>query len=180
MIVLGIDGDMKTPGFAIVRDRAVIFAGVLQGNTLKELVAAADPVFWELNVKQGVMLDAIIVEGQQVYTHGPYKTPDPARIVALAQVAGALAAKALDQWPLADLDMPRPADWKGQTSKDAHQAWLCEQVGWKIGKRLKGGVRPDMASVGAEIIGVPSGDSWYDLMDAVGLAWYGATKKVWR
>lgn len=180
---LGIDPDTKTPGFAIVavsgKVVTVQHAGVLRGDgNRKALLLDVDKTFWELGVTQGVGIDAVVVEGQQIYMHGPHKTKDPKPIVTLAQAAGMLMAKALDQWPLADWDMPRPAEWKGQVKKVAHQAWVCEQVGWQY-KRLKTGVRPAIPKV-AHIWGDPENDEWSEVVDAVGLALWAATKKVWR
>lgn len=141
--ILGIDPDLHTIAFAVVTvselhgQRPVVdrlfttklSRSVTGRDTLLPLTQETTKLFLQhVDVFDG--LDLIVVESQQVYTTGPYKTPNPDDIVILAHVTGLVSALALAMAPRAKLLTPQPAVWKAQVPKHIHQIRTYERFGW--------------------------------------------------
>ena len=110
-----------------------------------------------------------VVEAQELYLTGPYKTPNPRSILHLATVAGAALAHAPTG---AEVIFPTPVQWKGSVDKQIHQARVLHNAGlpmMSIGKGA-GYCYPINNPLGWPTF---LQGRWKHLADAVGLAQYG-------
>jgi hypothetical protein len=74
-------------------------------------------------------VDALVVESQQIYLKGDYKTPNPDDLVILAHVTGLVVAL-VSVMASVEVFIPQPAEWKAQVPKHIHQSRSYERLGW--------------------------------------------------
>lgn len=183
-MILGIDPDLHNTGLALAdahRVYAVRLVTVdknLKGeDAVIAMCAALPPVMASL---LGSGVEGIVVEAQELYLGGDAPKGKPEDLFNLANVTGA-ALSVVVQGPARR--RPLPKEWKGQRPKSVHQASVCLKLGWAFERRadyvvphfhedalVRGYPTPD----GADEI-MPLGN-WKHVMDAVGLALWGATK----
>ena len=115
--------------------------------------------------------DVAVIEGQQVYRG---KT-NPVSIMYLAQAAGLILGGFAPN-SFTRLRMPTPNEWKGSVPKQIHQARVAKKLGWS--GKVRGGKDPyfvpDVPRPLQERWGKINPGDWKHLMDAAGLAIWGA------
>lgn len=177
MLTIGIDPDLHNTGIAVVEDGKVILARVI---SIAENLKGADAVIEMAQVVQREchylelefeVLDAVVVEGQEIYRG---VTGNPMDMLRIAQVAGA----AVSAWEASVTFLPQPKEWKGSVPKHIHQKRTAAKAGWTRTKMM-GGKSPYVVPQG---IGNVAGardlrdSDWKHVMDAVGLAYWGAER----
>lgn len=165
-IVLGIDPDTKTTGWAVMSaDDGLLAVGVIRADgaiSMMRHAAMALP-----SILQKWSADLAVVESQQIYS-GSKAAHDT--IVTLCTVAGGLAGQVLMAQPGCSVLMPLPAAWKGQVPKPIHQARVFTKLG------LAHAVGPKYAHpLACTARGASSlrQTDWEHVGDAVGLALWG-------
>ena len=176
MITLGIDPDTKNTGIALVRAIDPTLASRAKFKVLQVGVATVDA---KLSVAQRLIemsqsisfaarvmdtrfrsVNRISVEGQDAYA-GSKQHKRPNDLIHLAVVAGMATGVAQEVFRIfttPDLWIPKPAEWKGQVEKKAHQRRILASVG--LTEKLEG--IPGAAGMTATQRG--------HVIDAIGLA----------
>lgn len=123
-VVLAVDPDTTTVGWAITRDRIIIRAGLVsvpakgKAAQRKQAVMLAFQAEMERlrtsEIPEFQAVDRIVVEGQ---THRPGSPVRAQDLIHLAQVAGFCAGALRSLYPSAELLIPTPQEWKGSIAK---------------------------------------------------------------
>lgn len=111
-------------------------------------------------------VSTIVVESQEIYAYGHER---PNNIVGLARAAGMIAGKLTTAAPHATLTWALPKVWAKQVPKLVRHRRLCKKLGWETRehKTYIQPLIPDSHSCGV------SGRQWYDVLDAIDLGlWY--------
>ena len=171
MIVLGIDPGLHECAYAMVSYDVGVYCleyvTMLRGKKgLKQSKAAVDMAWWLMNSDnlEFENRDAVIIEDQEItYTTSQGARPQDIRCLSL--VTGALLAK----YSCDNIIFPKPAEWKGQISKEVHHQRIAAKLHIDI-MITKDKILP--IGISSLHNGVNPGD-WYHLWDAAGLAIYG-------
>ena len=176
-IVLGIDPDTRHTAMVLASAAEVFQVYVIRASSDTEesstlrMIKCLAPAFEALARKA----DAIVVEGQQIYTGKSAASTDS--ILCLAQVAGALVAYANLTFPDKIIWMPKPSQWKGNVPKLVHHARVLSHYGidYETGNDF---CYPSGCSRAARIpgYGKTKKSDWKHLGDALGLALWGAVR----
>ena len=178
MIVLGIDPDLHTTaiaGYCTLRKQVTLLSVVRVPPTFKDRSAAIKMC----REVEGMLFDEtrVVVEGQSVrYTSK--KGANPQDIVHLAMVAGACIQRA-EQDGAQEILCPLPSEWKGTVPKHIHQARILSELGWPyetIGRSTKAYARPASGFEGVFGAETLNKGDWKHVVDAIGLAMWGAKK----
>lgn len=126
MIVLAVDPDTTTIGWALTRDRVPVRAGLVEvpartkvAQRKLDVMRAFERELSRLrtsDIPEFTSVDRIVVEGQR---HRVGSKVRPQDLINLAQVAGFCAGVLQSLYPSAELVIPEPADWKGTVKKEA-------------------------------------------------------------
>jgi hypothetical protein len=146
LTILGIDPDTKTTGVGIVRGGRPVYGTLIEvpdrrAKIDKRRLTMADRVaLWFANARllleEARSVDIVIVEGQRIYTPKPgEKGPRPADILHLGQVAGMALGCARMAYPVAELQCPLPAKWKGTMKKAAFTKKALKELGLEVTDR---------------------------------------------
>lgn len=121
--ILAIDPGLRHCGICVLTDGVIEYAGLVKNTVTKErgpeawramgIAVAAD---WPLGV------DYLVCEYPQVY-RGAYSKGDPADLIELAGVVGAITVSVLSEKQIGFL----PKQWKGSVPKDVHHRRLRAQ-----------------------------------------------------
>lgn len=171
--VVGVDPGSDRFGMAVVKDGVPIGVRAIKiksrksaARSIKELVAPMEMFFEDA----GDSVDLIVVEGQHYHHSSPAA---PEHIIKLAQIAGGFAGLCA-ALSTAQLVMPEPDEWKGQTKKPINQGRTFNHYGISY-TRGKDYCWPTGCAVATRIAGygqLNRGD-WKEVGDALGLARYG-------
>lgn len=192
MIVLGVDPDLHSTALALADEHRVYAVELVQvDKKLKgedAVIAMCEGVFVRIedflnaNAEHTLASDELgaVVEAQQLYLGGSKSKATPEDLLNLANVTGAaLAAVTIRGLRAA---RPLPKKWKGDVPKEIHQARVCLRYGWTFDSKSDH-VEPFFAPGSAQWLTKPDGadtikplSNWKHVLDAVGLAYYGATK----
>ena len=193
MLVLGIDPDLHNTGLALADATRVYAVGLVQvgkglkgedavramcGRIAHDLESFVEDYYDEVGERYHEFL--CVVEGQQLYLGGQKKKSKPEDLLNLANVTGAaLAASAFCGF---ETLRPLPREWKGEVPKAVHQARTCLRYGWPHTAKTEYCI-PNFVPGHASWLTKPRGldeivpvSNWKHAMDAVGLAYWGATK----
>lgn len=140
MIVLAVDPDTTTIGFAILRDAVPIRAALVEvkaGGKVNDrklrVMEAFDAEITRLQtvyeLPELTRVDRIVVEGQR---HRVGSKVRPQDLLNLAQVAGFCAGALLSRWPSAQLVIPEPAEWKGTIKKERFTQRILSDFGLAV------------------------------------------------
>lgn len=185
MLTLGIDPDLHNTAVALVRDGRVEYVEVIRvDKKLKDADAVKAMCIeigrWERNEPlfdpesvMGIALDALVVEGQELYRG---QTGNPADILRVGQVAGAAVGCFSGDlhYMAGQAYLPQPKEWKGNVPKKIHQARICKRLNWPCDARADYVVPRT-----GEVCGLPDisrhlkAADWKHVMDAIGLALWG-------
>lgn len=167
---MGIDPDMHTMPVVIIdivgKLKQIAIIKVAKEFTGREaLIEMAKAV----KVTGTWAINALCVEGQELYQFGSSKTKNPKSIMYLATVAGAAMAHFA---PVANgpVYFPTPQEWKGNVPKQIHQARILSRMGidyTKVGSQSDGYCVP-ISNNGFDI----KKGEWKHVVDAIGLATY--------
>lgn len=186
---IGIDPDLQTPALAVVsEDARVLLVACMKTSKSKQQQAvveiASEGMLWIDSVAEELAFaglshqDAatITVEAQEVYRG---KTANPQDLLVLAAAAGVSLAQAALRWPNAKLDFPLPKTWKKGVPKRIHQGRILSRLGIEYESRGEKGTGycvpswKENSPLGSDRV---TDSAWKHIVDAIGLAAYGATK----
>ena len=169
MNFLGIDPDLRTLAWACVDETLKpAYVSIIRAPKSQNQVLAMIYAMQSHKLFMGYR-DAVAVEAQELYVGN---AASPRDILHLAQVAGAAVAL----WGVSTIYFPRPAEWKGQVDKFAHQKKILSKAGMAVGK-IMGGKEPYCVPTNPEVINggdVLNDSDWKHVVDAIGLAQYAA------
>jgi hypothetical protein len=124
-VVLGVDPDTTTVGWALTRDKVLVRAGLVsvpaKGKVAQRKLLVMRAFLDEMSrlrtgeIPEFQNVDRIVVEGQTYRPGSPVRAQD---LIHLAQVGGFCAGALAAIYPLAELVMPTPMDWKSSVKKD--------------------------------------------------------------
>jgi hypothetical protein len=179
MLVLGIDPDLHTTGWAAYDSnlRKVIAVGCLKVprkltgfDAIEATMVKCRSECW------GGIVNVLVVEGQELYLGN---TKNTRSILDLALCAGALMGTTYTG--SGDILCPKPAEWKGQVPKYIHHKRILDGLGvasYRVGvTKSTFAILPEKDSLHL----LPDGDrlkngDWKHVTDAIGLAIWGAEK----
>lgn len=179
MIVLGADPDLHRPATALydAQSRRVLavkcpaVSGLLKGRDAA-LAACTDAVYAAMGYNRQVNL--VVVEGQEiVYT--ARSGANPRDIMLLATVAGAMLAHGSLIAP--KVKFPPPQMWKKGVPKPIHQARILDRIGWANVKQTKTHTYPLSLPYKVEGAENLKSEDWKHVVDAIGLALWGASNE---
>jgi hypothetical protein len=179
-LVIGVDPDLNDTGIAMCSEEKIHGVWVIhsgsdwsQDRAVEQMARAiADfqcPLDW-------MMTNTVVIEQPTIYPKG--KTRRPMDILRLAQVASMMALKFTQLGKKVHMRPPSTTDasegWKGQIKKYAHQHEVLLRYNVP-GLPHKDGYIPacgryDLGGQAASLVD----DQWIHVVDAIGLARYGA------
>jgi len=172
--VVGIDPDLHNTGVAIILDGVVESVNVCRVPKSLKGEAAVQAMLKQLSVDLPLWLEGVsfhgVVEGQQIYYGKSKVSPDS--ILLLSQVAGGASA-ILHAICATSVTMPRPRKWKGEVPKPIHQARVLSRLGW-LYKKTQGYSYPTNPPSRLNKL---RPDEWKHVVDALGLAMWGAERQ---
>jgi len=176
VIILGIDPDLHSTGFAVVADgKEVMLAQSIKVPAKRKGLLSVESMSASLQHVISLICPAVdlaVIE-MPVIRQGSNSRPND--LMRLAAVAGAAAAACFQE--VDRVRLVEPATWKGQVPKNIHQARIYEHLGWMsadAGAKAERYRYPlDPPSSLAKIL---KGD-WKHIGDAIGLAIWPTTIK---
>lgn len=204
MIILGGDPDLHGTPLVLIEAFANKRPKVLQveqayvpKNILgRRAVAASSFAIYEALRRLKYTPELAVIESQQIYTKGPYKTPNPDDILLIAHITGIVVGFCGLQIPKENILLPQPKEWKSQIPKGPQQGRSYAIMGWTSkmhGKvthaKLKAdsvekvrdtswssaeGVMDGLTDVQHPATLGVEGSDWKHVGDALGLALWGA------
>lgn len=208
MIILGGDPDLHNCPFAILEVKhgqrpkvlQVEIASVPEALHGREAVAAASFAVYEALQRLRHLPDLVCIESQQIYTKGPYKTPNPDDILLIAHITGIVVGFCGLQVKRENILLPQPKEWKANIPKGPQQARSYKILGWNSESHGKvthsrahkdgvekvrdtswsspNGVLEGLTGVAdPATLGVSPQGQWKHVGDAIGLALWGAKQR---
>lgn len=193
MTVMGIDPGIHITGIAVTDETTCYAVDVVsiskelkkEDAVRKMILELQKEIFYFielLDMNRISLPKLIVVESQEIYPgKNKCKYED---LINLSKVAGAAAGVVLNLLNLpkfSSLRIPKPFEWKGDRPKPLHQSNILKRMGWKCRKTSTHAypIEPLLEDrvLNAENI---SNAEWKEVVDAIGLAMWGAQLKDWQ
>lgn len=178
MLTMGIDPDLHYTSVVIARQLRPVWVSVTSVSAKLRGVDAVQAVIREMCQWNwpGDAIEAIAIEGQQKYGptagHSRGSKVDPADLLKLALVSGAVLAMVISIYPNAKCFVPLPSMWKGQVPKSIHNRRVLNRAAVTFtvdeGRELIIPQWPDSTTVNRAVAAGQANHA----IDALGLAQY--------
>ena len=122
MRLLAVDPGLKCTGVAVFEGSRLIRGFAVRGPTGGDNAERARVIASEVQEKAGAV-DRVVYEWPQVYRFGRGKG-DPNDLLALVAIGSAVAAL----YPGASVESVKPAEWKGQRTKEAMRGVIVTRL----------------------------------------------------